>query len=161
MLARKSVPAVQRGRDPSVQLSSTSWIILISSKRGRKQKNLVAFVAQWLLTKVLWTNCSDLVAGGGAHPSPTRMVLNNLWPCIRKECIWVRPKQEDEPRACYTEWSKSEREKQIMYISAYIWNLQVVLVVKNRPANTGDIKDRGSIPGKVPWRTKWPPTPVY
>ena len=30
----------------------------------------------------------------------------------------------DEPRACYTEWSKSEREKQIPYIDAYIWNLE-------------------------------------
>ena len=30
----------------------------------------------------------------------------------------------DEPRAYYTEWSKSEREKQIPYINAYIWNLE-------------------------------------
>ena len=30
----------------------------------------------------------------------------------------------DEPRACYTEWSKSEREKQIPYINAYIWNIE-------------------------------------
>ena len=30
----------------------------------------------------------------------------------------------DEPRACYTEWSKSEREKQILYINAYIWNVK-------------------------------------
>ena len=29
----------------------------------------------------------------------------------------------DEPRACYTEWSKSEREKQISYINAYKWDL--------------------------------------
>ena len=28
----------------------------------------------------------------------------------------------DEPRACYTEGSKSE--KQILYIDAYIWNLE-------------------------------------
>ena len=30
----------------------------------------------------------------------------------------------DEPKACYTEWSKSEKEKQILYINAYIWNLE-------------------------------------
>ena len=30
----------------------------------------------------------------------------------------------DEPRAYYTEWSKSEREKQISYINTYIWNLE-------------------------------------
>ena len=29
-----------------------------------------------------------------------------------------------EPRACYTEGSKSEREKQISYINMYIWNLE-------------------------------------
>ena len=30
----------------------------------------------------------------------------------------------DEPRNCHTEWSKSEREKQISYINAYMWNLE-------------------------------------
>ena len=38
--------------------------------------------------------------------------------------IWVSCSEMDEPRACYTEWSKSEREKQISYINAYIWNLK-------------------------------------
>ena len=30
----------------------------------------------------------------------------------------------DEPRAYYTKWSKSERERQIWYMNAYIWNLE-------------------------------------
>ena len=30
----------------------------------------------------------------------------------------------DEPRAYYTEWSKSEREKQISHINTHIWNLE-------------------------------------
>ena len=30
----------------------------------------------------------------------------------------------DGPRACYTEWSKSEREKQIPYFKTYMWNLK-------------------------------------
>ena len=30
----------------------------------------------------------------------------------------------DEPRACYTEWSKSEREKQLSCINTYTWNLE-------------------------------------
>ena len=38
--------------------------------------------------------------------------------------IWASPNEVDEPRACYTEWSKSERERQILYTSAYIWNLE-------------------------------------
>ena len=42
--------------------------------------------------------------------------------CHKKECIWLSPNEVDEPRAYYTEWSKSE--KQISYINAYIWNPQ-------------------------------------
>ena len=30
---------------------------------------------------------------------------------------------------------------------AYFWAFQVVLVVKNSPANAGDIRDTGSVPG--------------
>ena len=30
----------------------------------------------------------------------------------------------DEPTAYFTEWSKSERERQIPYINAYVWNLE-------------------------------------
>ena len=42
----------------------------------------------------------------------------------KKERIWVYSNQVDEPRAYYTEGSESEREKQISYINAYIWNLE-------------------------------------
>ena len=39
---------------------------------------------------------------------------------------------------------------------------QVVLVVKNLPANAGDTRNVGSISwvGKIPWR-KWQPTPIF
>ena len=37
---------------------------------------------------------------------------------------WVSPNEVDEPRAYYTEWSKSEREKQLSYTNPHIWNLQ-------------------------------------
>ena len=30
----------------------------------------------------------------------------------------------DRPRECHTEWSKSEREKQISYNITYMWNLE-------------------------------------
>ena len=43
---------------------------------------------------------------------------------IKKEHIWLSPNEVDEPRAYYTDWSKSEGEKQILYINAYIWNLE-------------------------------------
>ena len=38
-----------------------------------------------------------------------------------------------------------------------------VLAVKNPPANAGDARDAGLIPGsgRSPWRMKWQPTPVF
>ena len=41
----------------------------------------------------------------------------------KKDGICVSCGEMDEPRACYTEGRKSEREKQI-YINEYIWNLE-------------------------------------
>ena len=37
---------------------------------------------------------------------------------------WVICRDVDGPRECHTEWSKSEKEKQILYINAYMWNLE-------------------------------------
>ena len=38
-----------------------------------------------------------------------------------------------------------------------------VASVKNLPANAGDIRDVGSIPGsgRFPWRREWQPTPAF
>ena len=40
---------------------------------------------------------------------------------------------------------------------------RVALVVRNSPANAGNVRDLGLIPGveKIPWRRKWHPTPVF
>ena len=42
----------------------------------------------------------------------------------KKEQNSVICRDVDGPRVCHTEWSKSEREKQILYINAYMWNLE-------------------------------------
>ena len=42
----------------------------------------------------------------------------------KKEQIWVSWTEGDKFRAFYTEWGKSEREKQILYINTYVWNLE-------------------------------------
>ena len=36
-------------------------------------------------------------------------------------------------------------------------------MVKNLPANAGDVRDVASIPGsgRFPWRRAWQPTPVF
>ena len=41
-----------------------------------------------------------------------------------KEQNWVICRDMDGPRDCHTEWSKSEREKNISYINTYMWNLE-------------------------------------
>ena len=40
---------------------------------------------------------------------------------------------------------------------------QVMLVVENLPANAGDVRDIGSIPGfgTIPWRRERLPTPAF
>ena len=39
----------------------------------------------------------------------------------KKELIWVGSNEVNETGAYYTEWSKSERGRQILYINAYIY----------------------------------------
>ena len=41
----------------------------------------------------------------------------------KKEWTWVYWIEVDEPRASYTEWSKTEREKQVSYINVYIYGI--------------------------------------
>ena len=51
-------------------------------------------------------------------------INNGILLSHKMECIWVSSSEVDEPRACHTEWRKSEREKQILYINTHIWNLE-------------------------------------
>ena len=53
-------------------------------------------------------------------------MYNGILLSHKKEQIWDNSREVDEPRACFTqsEWSKSEREKQVSYINTYIWNLE-------------------------------------
>ena len=51
-------------------------------------------------------------------------IYNGILLSHKKEHIWVSSSEVNECRPCYREWNKSEREKQILYINAYIWNLE-------------------------------------
>ena len=51
-------------------------------------------------------------------------IHNGILLRYKKEHVWVSSNEVDEPRAYYTEWSQSERETPIEYISAYIFNLE-------------------------------------
>ena len=52
-----------------------------------------------------------------------------------------------------------------MVLTSFIGQLasQVALVVKKLPANAGDIRDLGLIPGlgRPPWRRSWQSTPIF
>ena len=48
-------------------------------------------------------------------------VMNTL---AIKKWSWVISSEMDEPRVCYTEWSKSEREIQISCINTHVWNIE-------------------------------------
>ena len=51
-------------------------------------------------------------------------IYNGILLSHKKEWNWVICRDVDVPRECHTEWSKSEREKQISYNNAYTWNLE-------------------------------------
>ena len=51
-------------------------------------------------------------------------IYNGILLSHKKEWIWVHSSEIDEPRAYDTEWIKSEREKLMLHINAYIWNLE-------------------------------------
>ena len=51
-------------------------------------------------------------------------IYNGILLGHKKEQNWVICRDVDGPRDCHTEWSKSQREKQISYINAYMWNLE-------------------------------------
>ena len=47
-------------------------------------------------------------------------IYNGILLIHKKEWMWVQWTEVDGPRACYTEGSKSEREKQVPSINPYI-----------------------------------------
>ena len=49
-------------------------------------------------------------------------IYNGILLSHKMEQVWVISNNVDD--AYYTEWSKSEGEKQILYINAHIWNLE-------------------------------------
>ena len=51
-------------------------------------------------------------------------IHNAILPSHKNECIWVSSDEVDEPRTYYTDWSKSEREREISYSNTYTQNLE-------------------------------------
>ena len=69
---------------------------------------------------------------------------------IKKVQMWVSWSEVDEPKASYSEWSKSEREKQVLYINTYMESRKMVLMnlVKNKLVDTV-----GEDEGRMDWES--------
>ena len=101
-------------------------------------------------------------------------IHNEILLNYKKEFIWLSSNEVDETGAYYTEWSKPERETQILYINAYIGEgngtpLQYSCL--ENPMNGGAwyaavhgvTKSRTRLSNFtfMHWRRKWQPTPVF
>ena len=58
----------------------------------------------------------------------------------KKECIWVSSNEVDEPGDYYTECNKKDR--QILYINSYIWNVERWYWQSRMQGSKGDTKNR-------------------
>ena len=66
--------------------------------------------------------------------------------------------------ACCSSWSHRIGHDWATELNWFAyWASQVALVVKNLPANAGNLRDLSLIPGsgRFPWKRKWQPTPVF
>ena len=50
-------------------------------------------------------------------------IQNGILFSHKKEQIWVIWTEVGEPRACYTEWNKTETERQVLYIHTHIYEI--------------------------------------
>ena len=52
-------------------------------------------------------------------------IHNGILLNCKKEYVWVSSNEVDEPGVYYTKWSKSERERQTLYVNTYTKNLEI------------------------------------
>ena len=65
-------------------------------------------------------------------------IYNGILLSHRKKQNWIICSEVDGPGVCHTEWSQSEREKQIPYANTYIWTLK-----EKEKENNGSEEPRG------------------
>ena len=67
----------------------------------------------------VWMDKEDMICNIHTHTHTHNGILISL----KKEQIWVSRSEVEEPRACYTEWGKSETEE-LSHVNSYIWNIE-------------------------------------
>ena len=112
----------------------TAWFCLILSEEFSATVGTVGW--EWRETAV-WRLAEKAI--GSVHLADIKNSTHSLYlvcihyhwahfPAIHKmkwfNRNWVICRDVDWPRECHTEWRKSEREKQIPYINARMWNLE-------------------------------------
>ena len=143
--ARTLVPAEQHPPHHHHQGS----VALSALSTGLAGSRILLFPGPWLPPLVLWLSGfprrrksqSRLLTPGSQSAfslSPALLWLFRLWTMVGPAGCgsqdlsqlasirqnWVIGSEVDVPRVCRTEWSKSEREKQILCINTYVWNLE-------------------------------------
>ena len=107
-----------RGRGVSTPMADSCWCLKEITKSCKaiilKLKNKINFKKYNVVVK-------KKKNGQRSCGTCTRW---NIQFSYKKECNWISSNEEDEPRVYYTEWSKLEREGQVSYIKAHIWNLE-------------------------------------
>ena len=95
-------------------------------------------------------------------------IYNGVLLSHKKECIWVSSNEVDEPRTYYTEWSKSERERIMLYSNTYIqtlekWYRRMYLQgssgetdIENRLMDMGRGEERVKCMERVTWKLTLP-----
>ena len=86
-------------------------ICIYTHTHTHTQWNIVQSLSHARLFETPWTAACQAYCNG--------ILLSH-----KKECYWVIYRDVDGRRVCHTKWSKSEREKQISYIKAYMSNLE-------------------------------------
>ena len=73
-------------------------------------------------------------------------MYNGMLLSYKKECFWLSPNEVDKPWTYCTEWSKSERERQILHI-IWVWNLERCYLWIYLQGSNGDCRYREQIYG--------------
>ena len=71
-------------------------------------------------------------------------IYNGILLSHKKKRNWVIRSEVDGPRVCHTEWSKSEKEKQIRMLT-HIWNRFHICNLKKKKKGTDEPSGRAGI----------------